>query len=189
VDYTSVLYIDCSCSVVSIKSRRNHSRYKLDIKMDDPWADTPSSTVIPPRPPKADRRSIPPSNKVEQEVEVEEVQADEITDQVTGFTDEPEEDLHGFTAQEEEEEGEGDRFDDFGQNGNTVEPEGDGGFDDFDDFDAPAGPSAPGEDGFGDFGDFEEGDFETDGPTVQEEESPEVPARQWVSQTRVGGCR
>ena len=46
--------------------------------MDDPWADTPSSTGIPPRPPKADRRSIPPVKKVEPEPEVEvgEVKAD-----------------------------------------------------------------------------------------------------------------
>ena len=148
--------------------------------MDDPWADTPSSVVIPPRPPKADRRSIPPVRKVEPEPEVEvgEVKADKVA----GFTDEPEEDLHGSTEEVAEVEGEGDGFDDFGANGNTVEPEEEGGFDDFDDFDAPAGPSAPGEDGFGDFGDFEEGDFETNEPTNQVE-IPEVPSRQWVSPT------
>jgi hypothetical protein len=148
--------------------------------MDDPWADTPSSTVIPPRPPKADRRSIPQPIALEPEVEVEEVKADETTDEVAGFTDEPEEDVYGSTKPEPEEEEEGDGFDDFGQNGDTVEPDEDGGFDDFDDFDAPAGPSAPGEDGFGNFGDFEEGDFETNKPT--QETIPEVPARQWVSQ-------
>jgi hypothetical protein len=164
-------------------------RYKLDIKMDDPWADTPSSTVIPPRPPKADRRSIPQPTRPE--VEVIEVKADETKDEVAGFTDEPEEDVYGSPKPEPEEkgEGDGDGFDDFGQNGHGhQEPEGgdgeDGGFDDFDDFDAPAGPSAPGEDGFGDFGDFEEGDFETNEPTqeMQEETVPEVPTRQWVSQ-------
>jgi len=150
--------------------------------MDDPWADTPSSVVIPPRPPKADRRSIPQPIVLEPEVDVEGVKADETKDEVAGFTDEPIEDVHGSTKPEEEEKGvgEGDGFDDFGQNGNTVEPEENGGFDDFDDFDAPAGPSAPGEDGFGDFGDFEEGDFETNEPT---NEIPEVPARQWVSQS------
>jgi hypothetical protein len=152
--------------------------------MDDPWADTPSSTVIPPRPPKADRRSIPQPIALEPEVEVEEVKADETTDEVAGFTDEPEEDVHASTKPEPEDEEEGERggFDDFGQNGNTVEPEGGDGFNDFDDFDAPAGPVAGGEDGFGDFGDFEEGDFETNEPTEQEETVPEVPARQWVSQ-------
>jgi hypothetical protein len=151
--------------------------------MDDPWADTPSSTLIPPRPPKADRRSIPQPIALEPEVEVEEVKADEVA----GFTDEPEEDVHGSTKPEPKEagEGDGDGFDDFGQNGHGhQEPEGgdgeDAGFYDFDDFDAPAGPSAPGEDGFGDFGDFEEGDFETNKPT--QETIPEVPARQWVSQ-------
>jgi hypothetical protein len=158
--------------------------------MDDPWADTPSSTVIPPRPPKADRRSIPQPFALEPEVEVEEVKADETTDEVSGFTDEPEEDIHGSTKPELE--GDGDGFDDFGQNDHGhQEPEGgdgeDGGFDDFDDFDAPAGPVAGGEDGFGDFGDFEEGDFETNVPTKQEEQVPEVPPRQWVSQTEDKG--
>jgi len=160
--------------------------------MDDPWADTPSSTFIPPRPPKADRRSIPQPIALEPEVEVEEVKADETTDEIAGFTDEPEEDVHESTKSEPEETGEEVEygFDDFGQNGNPVEPEEDGGFDDFDDFDAPAGgPSATGEDGFGDFGDFEEGDFETHEPTNQEEEIREVPARQWVSQKRDGRCR
>ena len=149
--------------------------------MDDPWADTPSSVVIPPRPPKADRRSIPPVKKVEPEPEVEvgEVKADEMA----GFTDDSEEDLHGFTEEVAEVEEGGDGFDDFGQNGMTAEPEEEGGFDDFDDFDTPAGPVAGGEDGFGDFGDFEEGDFEIHEPTneIREEEIPEVPARQWVS--------
>jgi hypothetical protein len=146
--------------------------------MDDPWADTPSSAVIPPRPPKADRRSIPQPTRPE--IEVEEVKADETTDEVAGFTDEPIE--YGQEAPAPEDEEEGDGVDDFGQNENPAEPEEDGGFDDFDDFDAPAGPSAPGEDGFGDFGDFEEGDFETNEPTSQEERITEVPAQQWVSQ-------
>jgi hypothetical protein len=148
--------------------------------MDDPWADTPSSAVIPPRPPKADRRSIPQPIALEPEVEVEEVKGDETQDEVAGFTDEPIDYGHEAPALEEEEKE--DLFDDFGQNGNTVEPEEDGGFDNFDDFDAPAGPSGQGEDGFGDFGDFEEGDFETNEPTNHEEEIPEVPAQQWVSQ-------
>jgi hypothetical protein len=162
--------------------------------MDDPWADTPSSTIIPPRPPKADRRSIPQPTLMEGQVE--EVKADETittTDEVTGFTDEVEEDesnddVHGAIEPEEEQKADG--FDDFGlgQNGITAEPEGDGGFDDFDDFDAPAaGPSVPGEDGFGDFGDFEEGDFDEPNNQVQVQEKekdmvPEVPSRQWVSQ-------
>lgn len=149
--------------------------------MDDPWADTASSTVIPPRPPKADRRSIPKPVSLEPELEVKEDKAEEAEDESPGFTDEPiENEQDGPVTQEEVQE---DGFDDFEQNGNPVEPEEDAGFDDFDDFDAPAGPSATGEDGFGDFGDFEEGDFETNGTTneVQEEEIPEVHARQWVS--------
>ena len=149
--------------------------------MDDPWADTPSSTVIPPRPPKADRRSIPKPVALEPELEVEEVKAEETKDESREFTDEPIEDEAEAPAIQEEVEADG--FDDFGQDGNPVEPEEDGGFDDFDDFDAPAGPSATGEDGFGDFGDFEEGDFETNGTTneIEEKEIPEVQVRQWVS--------
>ena len=149
--------------------------------MDDPWADTPSSTVIPPRPPKADRRSIPKPVALEPEIEVEEVKAEETKEESPEFTDEPVEDEQEAPATQHKVEEDG--FDDFEQNGNPVEPEEDGGFDDFDDFDAPAGPSATGEDGFGDFGDFEEGDFETSGTMneIQEEVVPEVQARQWVS--------
>jgi len=167
--------------VLSVNS--THTRYNSESTvMDDPWADTPSSTVIPPRPPKADRRSIPKPVSLESEIEVEEVKAEETKDESPEITDEPIQDEQEAPATQEEVEEDG--FDDFGQNGNPVEPEGDGGFDDFDDFDAPAGPSAPGgEDGFGDFGDFEEGDFETNGTTneIQEEVVPEVHARQWVS--------
>lgn len=163
--------------------------------MDDPWADTPSPSkmVIPPRPPKADRRSIPiPSPKfVEPEQEEEEVKADETPEEIivsakTELQQESGIDLGGF--------------DDFDGNRDEDqveiekdEQDGDGdGFDDFDDFDAPAGPSTIGEDGgFGDFGDFEEGDFVEPSNTngdgnedVQEEVVPEVPRNQWVCDHR-----
>jgi hypothetical protein len=155
-------------------------------KMDDPWADTPSSssTVIPPRPPKADRRSIPipvpatvpepsapeveqePEAVVQHEVE-EEVEVETIEDPIAEAEETPE---FGNAAVE------------------NVEG-GDGGFDDFDDFDEPAGagPStfaASGEgeeDGFGDFGDFEEGDFEEPVNEISSAQEEVVPSRsKWV---------
>jgi hypothetical protein len=151
-------------------------------KMDDPWADTPSSssTVIPPRPPKADRRSIPisvpvlasttveqePEPVVQQDVE-EEVEVETKEDPIAEAEETPE---FGNAAVEEVEGG-------------------DGGFDDFDDFDEPAGagPSlfaASGEgeeDGFGDFGDFEEGDFEEPVNEISSAQEEVVPSRsKWV---------
>jgi len=167
--------------------------------MDDPWADSPSpaSVVIPPRPPKADRRSIPipqPTKAADpelteqdKELEEEQVQAEPATESETSeeiVTTEPIE-VENEDVQEDQ------RVEAAG----VAEADG---FDDFDDFDAPAGgpsfstPGGEGEDGFGDFGDFEEGDFEeqANGPIIDNQQEAvavvEEPVRKWVRPVEVG---
>lgn len=190
-------YIHCCC-------------YKLEYtlsytKMDDPWADTPSSAtvVIPPRPPKADRRSIPqpqlqpkavesepePQQQEEEEEEEEEVKADETPVLSEEETISPGLVESSVTSNANGHEHEHEHEGGFG----TEDEDGGDGFDDFDDFDAPAGgPStfaAQEEgDGFGDFGDFEEGDFDEplqvnggSAEGVNEVQVEEVPIKKWVS--------
>ena len=177
----------------------------MTAKMDDPWADSPSpsTVVIPPRPPKADRRSIPipqPPKAVDselteqdQEEEEEEVKAETATETRTEM---PEQIVDAEPIESESRDGDEDVKED-----QEAEAAGDAeadGFDDFDDFDAPAGgpsfstPGGEGEDGFGDFGDFEEGDFEeqANGPIIDNQQEAvavvEEPVRKWVRPVEVG---